>query len=289
MAELYVNNNGTILSANEPSIYVGSRAFIYGDGLFETIRVVNGAPINVENHYNRLVEGAKVLQMRIPVYFTADFLTTKIKELLIKSAIKAGGKCHVHIDRASGGTFFPETNEISYFIDVSPLPFNYFELNPKGYEIDIYQRMKKQKDILSNFKTKNSLLSVMTAMAAREKEMDDLLLTNEAGSILESSSSNIFIASNGVLYTPGLEDGCTAGTMRMQVINLAIKNNIRVYECSIMPQNLLVADEIFLTNAVKGVIWVGGYRTKRYENEYSKRLVSLLNNYWKNELEKLNS
>ena len=86
--------------------------------------------------------------------------------------------------------------------------------------------------------------------------------------------------SNGVLYTPGLEEGCLAGTMRMQVINLALENGIKVYECNILPQNLLVADEIFLTNAINGVVWVSGYRTKRYFNNTARKLVNLLNEVW---------
>jgi len=79
------------------------------------------------------------------------------------------------------------------------------------------------------------------------------------------------------LYTPGLDDGILAGTMRMLVINLALKNGIKVYECSLMPQNLLAADEILLVNSIAGVKWVGGYRTKRYRNEMAKRLVHILN------------
>jgi branched-subunit amino acid aminotransferase/4-amino-4-deoxychorismate lyase len=100
------------------------------------------------------------------------------------------------------------------------------------------------------------------------------------GQILETSSCNLFIISNGVLYTPGLDEGCLAGTMRMQVINLALANGIKVYECAIMPQNLLAADEVFLTNAIRGINWVGGYRTKRYQNNISRKLVVLLNDYW---------
>jgi branched-chain amino acid aminotransferase len=83
-----------------------------------------------------------------------------------------------------------------------------------------------------------------------------------------------------VLYTPGLEEGCLAGTMRMQIINLAIKNGIKVYECNILPQNLLVADEIFLTNAISGITWASGYRTKRYFNTISRRMIELLNDSW---------
>jgi len=93
----------------------------------------------------------------------------------------------------------------------------------------------------------------MAAINATERKLDDVLITNDKGGILESSSCNVFVVSNGVLYTPGLDEGCLAGTMRMQVINLAIKNNIKVYECNILPQNLLAADEIFFTNALHSV------------------------------------
>ena len=107
-----------------------------------------------------------------------------------------------------------------------------------------------------------------------------MFLTDYRGQILESSSCNFFIISNGVLYTPSLEEGCLAGTMRMQVINLALANGIKVYESPILPQHLLAADEIFLTNAIRGINWVGGYRTKRYQNNISRKLVVLLNAHW---------
>ncbi len=70
----------------------------------------------------------------------------------------------------------------------------------------------------------------------------------------------------------------------MQIINLALANGIKVYESSIVPQNLLAADEIFITNAIRGVNWVSGYRTKRYFNNVSRKLVALLNDYWDNQL-----
>ena len=80
-----------------------------------------------------------------------------------------------------------------------------------------------------------------------------------------------------MLYTPHLEDGCVGGTMRMQVINSALENEIKVYETSLTPQNLLAADEIFLTNAIKGIQWVGSYRTKRYFHKISDVLIERLN------------
>ena len=287
MQDLFVNNNGAVIPNKGATIAAGNRSYLYGDGLFESIRILNGKPINMENHFNRMVEGAKAIKMRFPSFFTVEFFEDKVKELIALSNIKEGGKCRISLDRALGGTYIPETNEISYFIEVYPYESNYFELNSKGYEVDIYREIKKQKNFLSNFKTKNGLLYVMTAIAAKEKGLDDYLLINEKDAVIESSNSNLFVVSNGVLYTPSLEDGCLAGTMRMQVINLAIAHGIKVYECAILPQNLLAADEIFLTNAIRGIVWVGGYRTKRYFNTLGRKIQSFLNDYWENQLEEI--
>ena len=172
----------------------------------------------------------------------------------------------------------------TYYIEVYPYDVNHYELNAKGLELDIYQDIKLEKNLLSNSKTKMGLPYIMAALAAKEKGLDDLFLVDHKGSILETSSCNVFVISNGVLYTPSLDEGCLAGTMRMQIINLALANGIKVYECSLMPQNLLAADEVFLTNAIRGINWVGGYRTKRYQNNISRRLVVLLNAYWEQAL-----
>ena len=137
----------------------------------------------------------------------------------------------------------------------------------------------RSKDLnkLSQFKTLNSQLYVMAAIHAREKGWDDALIQNAKFSIIEACASNLFIVSNGVLYTPTLDDGPIAGTMRMNIINLAIDHKIKVYECTINPHNMLSADEVFLTNAVRGIEWVVGYRTKRYYNDMARKMTSLLN------------
>lgn len=278
---LYINNNGEILNNSGHTIKTGSRAYHYGDGVFESIRIMNGRPINLDNHIKRLLEGAKAIKMRTPSFMNTEFFDSKIVELINKSGIVAGGRCRISLDRVSGGTYSPESNDVEFYIEVYPLDNNFYELNQKGKEIDIYMDHKKQKGVLANFKTKNGLIYVLASITAKEKGLDDYLITNETGGILESTNSNIFLVSNGVLYTPGLEEGCLAGTMRMQIINLAIDNGIKVYECNVLPQNLLAADEIFFTNAVSGISWVSGYRTKRYFNETAKKLVDVLNDSWR--------
>ena len=101
MGVLYINNNGNILPNSAPTIDAGNRAHLYGDGVFESIRIVSGRPINVENHIARLVEGAKILRIRVPSYYNAEFFQERIEELISKSRIEKGGKCRLSIDPVS--------------------------------------------------------------------------------------------------------------------------------------------------------------------------------------------
>lgn len=277
MNDLFVNNNGVLINVQTFALKAGNRSHLYGDGLFESIRVINGELLNFTNHYNRLIDGMRVLKMKCQSSFTEEFLKGQIIQLLEQNNITEGGKVRLSVDRKQGGTFLPKTNEIDFFIEANPLPHNEFILNEAGYSVDLYNDIKKPITILSNYKTKNCLLYVMSKLTAKEKGVDDLLIQNDKMGIIEGSSANLFVISNGVLYTPSLDLGCLGGTMRMQIINLAIANNMKVYECNITPQNLLVADEVLLTNAIQGITWVGAFRTKRYFNTVANQLVNLLN------------
>lgn len=273
----YININGKILEETEFSVSAKNRSYLYGDGVFESIRIKDGKILNLNAHIERAIAGAKAIKINIPASYTLDYFEEEISELLRWSGITEGGKIRLSIDREIGGTYRPANNDATFVIECNPLENNNFELNSKGYDIDLYTDLKKQKNRLSNFKTKNGLIYIMASLAAQEKGLDDYLITNERGGILEGSSSNLFVVSNGVLYTPGLEEGCLGGTMRMRIINIALSKGIKVYECNIMPQNLLAADEIFLTNAISGVIWVAGYRTKRYYNNVARQFIDYLN------------
>lgn len=277
MKKTYVNNNGILIPQDSYSIKSGNRAHLYGDGLFESMRIIHGKVIHLESHYHRLIEGMKALKMNVPNGFTLNFIQSQLDELIQENQIIDGGRIRLSIDRKAGGDYLPLSNDVDYFIETFPLPNSLFTLNEAGIKIDIYNDLKKTVNKLSNFKTKNGLIYIMAKMAAKEKGLDDMLIQNQQLGIIEASSSNLFVVRNGVLYTPGLDSGCLGGTMRMNIINLALKNNIKVYECNITPNNLLMADEVFLTNAIKGIIWVGGYRTKRYFNTFTQNLTQLLN------------
>lgn len=273
----YVFHRGEYVNENQATITRDNRAFRFGDGFFESLRVMNGKPLFVENHFARILDTVKALKIKPAENFTVELLTSQIQGLLTRNNIHAGGRVRITFFRKSTGFYLAKHDDLGYYIEAEAMPDNEFKLNPTGKTVDIFTEFKKDINKLSIYKTLNAQLYVMAALYAREKGIDESLIQNTKFSIIESTSSNMFIVSNGVLYTPTLEDGCTAGTMRMNIINLALDNKIKVYECTLNPQNLLSADEMFLTNAVRGVEWVVAYRTKRYYNEMAKRIVNILN------------
>lgn len=267
--------NGRMVPGDGPVIPLDNRAFHYGDGVFESIRVLNGKPCFMDAHWARLQEGLKVLRIECPPGVDPESITRMVRELSAACELP-NGRVRLTVYRDAPGYYRPRAHAGAYTIELNPVPTPNYALNPQGYTVDIYPEMRKPVNMLAVHKTLNCQLYVMASLWCIERGLDDCLLQNDRGNIIESSAGNIFIVSNGVLYTPSLTDGCIGGVMRMQVINLAIANGIKVYECSLNPQNLLAADELFFTNAARGVQWVGSYRTKRYAHRMAQHLTELL-------------
>ncbi len=273
----YLIYNGKFLPADEAVLQVDNRAFMYGDGLFETIRVVEGNPCFFNDHYTRLTEGMQALKMEIPPYFTPERLMENCQLLLQKNGLHKGARLRLTVFRNPGGFYQPTDNNISYTLVSKAVEFDAYQLNDVGLSIDVYTDIKKPINRLANYKTLNTQLFVMAALDAKEKFLNDMLILNEKGNVIETSNSNVFLVSNGVLYTPSLEEGCLAGVMRMQIVNIALQSKLKVYECALTPQRLLGADEIFVTNTAKGIQWIGRYRAKRFYHKVSDFLLDRLN------------
>lgn len=270
-------HDGDWVDMSLPQVKSTNRMFRYGDGVFESIRVVQGKPFAPENHFQRMMDGAEVLGFNCPQDFSLEKFVNLLNELIQRNSITKGARIRVALSRQEGGFYLPENNGCELLMEIIPLEQNEFYLNDEGLKIGQYSKVKKVITPYSGYKTANGLLYIMAAKFAAQNEWDDVLIFNNRGGIIESYKSNLFIVSNGVLYTPGLEEGCLGGTMRMNIINIALENGIKVYECNLLPQNLLAADELFLTNAIQGLQWVVSYKSKRYYNDMSKRLVKLLN------------
>jgi branched-subunit amino acid aminotransferase/4-amino-4-deoxychorismate lyase len=274
---MFSNLNGVLYPQDQGFIKGNNRAFMYGDGLFESIRIKNGKPQFLESHIARLLDAAEALKMQVPAAHNLEYFKKQVGDLIAKNNLQQGGKCRLTLFRNTGGTYTPDDNGVGYVIETYTYSANNYVLNEEGFHIELYPEMRKPVNKLSIYKTCNSLLYIMAGIYARQHKYDDALIVNDKGNIIESSNSNLFMICNGVLYTPALSDGCLAGVMRMQIINIALANKLKVYECSLNPQNLLVADEVFLTNAVRGIQWVGSYKMKRYYNTLTRELVQKLN------------
>ena len=120
---------------------------------------------------------------------------------------------------------------------------------------------------------------VMAGISKQSMKLDECFILNETGNIIESISSNVFAVKNGTLYTPPLSEGCIAGVMRKQIIHLATENKILTFESPLTTYTLMNADEIFLTNSVQGVQWIGQFRDKFYTNKmaqfFNDKLIAL--------------
>lgn len=275
----FINHNRTIIPAEEPVLTLDNRSFRYGDGLFETMRIANGKVQLLKEHLGRLTHGAGVLKMKLPSDMNEEFLNKSILELAARNGIKKDGRVRLCVFRKSGGHYTPEDNQVLFAIEVYPVEEENYILNQKGLVVDLYTEYRKTPNALASIKSANSLIFVLAGLYKSEHKLDECILSNDKGQIIEAISSNLFAVKNGVLYTPPVTDGCVHGVMRNKIIQIAQENRIAVYEISVMQSVLLGADELFLTNALHGIRWVVAYKQKRYFNNIAKKLVDKLNEY----------
>jgi branched-chain amino acid aminotransferase len=205
-------------------------------------------------------------------------LKDQIVRLIQKNHIKKGGRIRLTVFRSADGFYTPQGDEgKSYVIEANPIEGNYYALNETGISVDIYNELKRRRNFLSQIKTTNNIPHVLTGIYKKENNLDDCIVLNDQDRIVEAISSNIFLYKNNNLYTPSLDEGCMDGVMRKQVLKVAKELNINVFEGMVNGSMLLQADELFLTNAIKGVEWVAAYREKRYFNKATKEILEQLN------------
>jgi len=269
----FLNFNGHFYHTEEAIFYVTNRGYRYGDGLFETMRWKNGDIQLLNYHVQRLQKSMDTLKIEGGQVFSSSFIHQNVTSLLEKNQL-IESECRVRFSvfRDGEGLYTPQTNQSAYVIEVSKLDKKVNVNNQSGLIVDIFQDHRKPQNSLSNIKSSNAILYVLAGIYRKKYGLDDVLLINESGFLVESSSSNFFVWYNGMLYTPALSEGCVDGVMRRSILDFAKGNEIEIIEAQINPQILNEADEIFLTNAVYGMQCVLGYKKKRYFNRLSKDL-----------------
>jgi branched-subunit amino acid aminotransferase/4-amino-4-deoxychorismate lyase len=277
MLDSYCIYNGHVISLYEPAISFSNRAFRYGDSLFESIRYTNGKIMFLADHVKRIKLSMTTLRMNVPAEFTSGNIEQLIIHLLEQNNIKQDARIRLTVFRNEGGFYTPDTNDISFLIETEVIETKGYQLNQKGLWVDVYAEIKKQINKISNIKTGSALLYVMAGITKTSLKLDDCLLVNDNGNIIESISSNVFVVKNGTLYTSPIADGCIDGVMRKQILDIAAQNKILTFEQTLTVHTLTNGDEVFLTNAIKGIQWVGQFKNKFYTNQKSVFFTEKLN------------
>jgi len=274
-----VNFNGSILPETEKFLNHENRGLRYGDALFETIRVTNSTIYFWEDHYLRLMASMRILRMKIPMNFTMEFLETEILKII--QANEYGNKAtrvRISVFRKMGGLYLPETNTISFSIEVKPLEHSFFILNEEPYEVELFKDFYVNADMLSTLKSNNKIINVVGSIFANENGYDNCILLNQQKQVVELLNGNIFVVQNKEIKTPPLKDGCINGILRKKLLEILIKlENYTVKETSISPFELQKADELFLTNSIVGIQPITKYRKKEFNNVVAKDLIGKLN------------
>jgi branched-chain amino acid aminotransferase/4-amino-4-deoxychorismate lyase len=240
------------VTVNKNVLNLQNRAFLYGDGLFETMICENGKIYFLKDHWLRLTEGCKVLKMILPDQLRPEYLTELVADTTDDLRIR------LQVWRKPGGLYTPQNNEAECCITIQPFVS---VSNPVKEKVIFITEPILHFSGLSRFKTCNSLPYVMAGIAKNEANVDDVILNDVFGNIAECSSSNIFWMKDNQLFTPHLQTGCIDGIMRKQVLLEASNSGITVTEGFFKKEDLIKNVTFAFTTNVTGI-----YQIKQIED-----------------------
>ena len=270
---MMINFNGTLESPENFTLTINNRAFKYGDGIFETVKVLNNNVVFWEDHYFRLMSSMRMLRMKIPMSFTLEFLEAEILKTIKSQEASSSFRVRLSVYRQDGGLYTPTTNNIDYLIEVSPLKIQ----EKTSYTVDLFKDFYNYSGLLSTVKTNNRMLNTLASVFASENDLDNAILLNEKKGVVEATNGNIFIVKGNTIKTPALTEGCIKGITRGKIIEIITKNvDFEVEETSISPFEIQKADEVFITNAITGIQIVTNYRKKVFSRVVGDKLSNSL-------------
>ncbi len=264
--------NGKMLGEEKISISPNNRSFRYGDGFFETMKLINHNIILANYHFERLFSTLETLQFDKPNYLTPQLLQQQIIELATKNKHQKLARIRVTIFRGNGGLYDAENHFPNYLIQTWELNPANNQLNENGLVIDIFEDAKKICDHFSHLKSNNYLSYAMAALWAKKNHLNDALLLNPYNNIADATIANIWIVQNGIIKTPALNQGCVSGVMRRHLLKSLKVASMPVEETEITVEDLLQAPEMFLTNAIYGIKWVKQCANSNYTMQASSLL-----------------
>jgi len=244
-----------------------------GNILTEIIRANGAVPILIDKHFELIKQNAELLKFNLPGYFTPDFLSTQIKGLLTRNKLFQAANAQLTVVRNV------ESDDTEIIITSQFAGTGIYEQNAKGLLIDIYNDAFVTVHRPSQLDQHCQLANVMAKIAARKKNLDDMLLMADQGFVVSATDSIFFAIQKGKIMTPPLELGVHRDIMREVIIEAAKSCKYQIdSEAFIMSEDLNEVDEIFLGSTEKGLQWVSGLKKHRYLHKESKKLNDSVNN-----------
>ena len=277
-----INFNGSFVS-DDTTILTRNRAFLYGDAVFETVKIIDSKVLFLEDHYFRLMSSMRVIRMEIPMNFTMEYFEEQILAIAKSKNMVISSRARITVYRNDGGYYLPQDNTVSFLISVESLDTALYSISQKEYIVDLYTDFYVTKQLLSAIKTTNKIINITASIFANENGLDNCLLLNDSKNVIEALQGNLFMLKGNTLITPPISEGCLNGVMRKQILALARKiGNLEVVEDVISPFDLQKADELFITNVIKGIQPITKYRKKEFTTDLASKLVQKLNETLRN-------
>ena len=274
---MMINFNGKIL--DESDQLSNNRGFLYGDAVFETLKIVNNKILFWEDHYFRLMSSMRIIRLDIPETYTPKFLKENIIKIHQKKSLTGNSRVRITVFRYSSGKYRPESNTSSFIISCEEVLESNYILNNGDYKVDLFKDFYLDNQLISSIKSNNKIINVVASIYSNENGLENCILLNKNKMVVEFINSNIFTVNQGKIYTPKLSSGCLNGVMRKNLINILRLNSFEVFEEDISTFDLTKSDEIFGTNIIQGLFSVTNYRNKYYSNSISLKILNLLNNH----------
>lgn len=267
----YLCFNGNIMPAGQPVLQADNRSYRYGDGLFETMKLVQGNICLETYHWDRLFAGLQLLEFDIPGSFSPESLRAAILHLCGENKCLQLARVRLSVFRGNGGWNEPD-NTVHYLVECQPLDEAVNRWNDKGLVTAIYPHARKSCDRYAGLKSANYLPYTMAARYARQQRLDECLVLNSHDRVADGTIANIFLVKNGSLLTPPVSEGCIKGTMRQYLLDTLQRSAYPIHETLITPAEVEAADELFLTNAIYGIRSVKQFNGKSYRNELTQTI-----------------
>ncbi len=262
----WVQLNDALVPAGEARVSVFDRGFMYGDGVFDTVRVYDGHPFQLGRHLERLQGSASAIGLELPR--SLERIARDVRAVLDGNGLaRSDAVVRVSVSRGVGGRGLStaDSHDPTYVVAPYPVPDRVAETQASGIRLRVVETRRVRGDALpAGAKHANYLNSILAYRQAQVGGADDALLLNSDGDLAECASSNLFLVSRGRVRTPDVGCGILPGCARALILELCGGHGLEFDEARLDPSALDSADEVFVTNSVWEVVPVRAVDDREY-------------------------